>query len=65
MRKSAEPIVTPVELKRRVKREGLLLVRNHTSNLLQTATNERYREILKHALAHIDDQLAQLGSAQQ
>jgi hypothetical protein len=65
IQKSREPIVTPIELKRRAKREGLLLTRNRTSNLLQTATNERYRQILERALAHIDDQLAQLDSAQQ
>ena len=62
--KSAKPIVEPVELKRRVKLEGLRLARNRTSNLLQTATNERYRQILERTLAHIDDQLAQLDSAQ-
>ena len=63
--KSVEPTVTPAEAKRRAKREGLLLARNRTSNLLQTAANERYRQILENTLAHIDDQLAQLDSAPQ
>jgi len=64
-RKSVEPIVAPEELKQRAKREGLQLARNRTSNLLETATNERYRQILEHTLAHIDDQLAQLDSTHQ
>jgi hypothetical protein len=64
-RKSVEPILTHIELKRRAKREGLLLARNHTLNLIQTSTSERYRRILELTLAHIDDQLARLDSAQQ
>ena len=65
IRKSGEPILTPGELKRRAKREGLLLARNHASKLLESATNERYRQILQHTLAHISDQLAQLELEEQ
>jgi hypothetical protein len=64
-RKSVEPILSHAELKRRAEKEGLLLARNHTFNLIQTSTNERYRRILELTLAHIDDQLARLDSAQQ
>ena len=57
LEESAKPILTPAELKERTRREGLLLARNHTLQLLNTATNERYRKILTDTLAHIDTQL--------
>ncbi|HSY48478.1 MAG TPA: hypothetical protein VLC46_06690 [Thermoanaerobaculia bacterium] len=49
------------EIERRQKREGLELSRRRIINELESATNERRRESLRAALAHLDRELAKLG----
>ena len=50
--------LTPIELKRQAKREGLLLARAHTLNALQSTRHERYRAQLERALEHLNSELA-------
>lgn len=47
-----------VELKRR--KNSLLLDRTRISNDLKTTSNERYKQTLKAALAHLDAQIAKV-----
>ena len=49
------------EIERRQKREGLELSRRRIVNELESATNERRRESLRAALAHLDSELAKIG----
>lgn len=49
------------EIERRQKREGLELSRRRVVNELEAATNERRRESLRAALAHLDNELAKIG----
>jgi hypothetical protein len=49
------------EIERRQKREGLELSRRRVVNELETTTNERRRESLRAALAHLDRELAKIG----
>ena len=49
------------EIERRQKREGLELSRRRVVNELETTTNERRRESLRAALAHLDSELAKIG----
>jgi len=51
------------EIERRQKREGLELSRRRIVNELEAATNERRRDSLRAALAHLDNELAKLNSA--
>jgi hypothetical protein len=46
------------EIERRQKREGLELSRRRIVHELESATNERRRESLRAALAHLDGELA-------
>jgi hypothetical protein len=48
------------ERERRAKRESLLLSRTCVQHDLETAKHERYREILRAALKHLDTQLSEL-----
>jgi hypothetical protein len=48
------------EIERQQKREGLELSRRRIVNELESATNERRRESLRAALAHLDRELAKL-----
>jgi hypothetical protein len=50
------------EIERRQKREGLELSRRRIVNELESTTNERRRESLQAALAHLDGELAKLQS---
>ena len=52
--------LSPEELQRRNKREGLLMVRTRTLTSLQTACGGRYRGHLENVLADLDKQLAEL-----
>ena len=56
----ARPALTPAELERRAKREGLLLARSRTASALESAHDERYRALLERTLAHVDSELAAL-----
>jgi hypothetical protein len=49
------------EIERRQKREGLELSRRRIVHELDSATNERRRESLRAALAHLDGELAKIG----
>ncbi|PYS51881.1 MAG: hypothetical protein DMG13_17975 [Acidobacteria bacterium] len=55
--------LTPVERQLRAKRESLLLARTRTVKAMETARDERYRFQLEQALAHLDDQLGQIGQS--
>jgi len=57
---AAKPVLTPNERARIAKKEGLLLARAHTLNALESARDERYRQQLERALAHLDSQLSEL-----
>ena len=48
------------EIERRQKREGLELSRRRILHELDAATNERRRETLRAALAHLDNELAKV-----
>lgn len=52
---------TAEEIARGSARHSLELTRTRVLNDLETATHERYREILRQALAHVDAELAKLG----
>ena len=49
------------EIERRQKREGLELSRRRIVHELESATNERRRESLRAALAHLDSELSKIG----
>jgi hypothetical protein len=49
------------EIERSQKREGLELSRRRIVHELESATNERRRESLRAALAHLDNELAKIG----
>jgi hypothetical protein len=49
------------EIERRQKREGLELSRRRIVHELESTTNERRRESLRAALAHLDSELAKIG----
>ncbi|HYR82896.1 MAG TPA: hypothetical protein VE422_02340 [Terriglobia bacterium] len=55
-----KPALTPRERTLIVKKKGLLLARAHTLNALESARDERYRQQLERALAHLDSQLSEL-----
>ena len=52
-------ILTPAETVRLREREGLLLHRTRVLHDIAAARNPRYQEVLKAALAHLDERLAQ------
>ena len=52
--------LTPEELQRRNKREGILMARTRTLSSLQAACGGRYRGHLEQVLADLDRQLAEL-----
>jgi len=49
------------EIERRQKREGLELSRRRIVHELESTTNERRRESLRAALAHLDTELGNIG----
>ena len=56
----SKPKLTPEELVRRNKREGILMARTRTLTSLQMACGGRYRGHLEQVLADLDAQLAEL-----
>ena len=48
------------EIERRQKREGLELSRRRIVNEMDSTTNDRHRESLRAALAHLESELAKL-----
>jgi hypothetical protein len=60
---SSQQKLSPQELQRRNKREGLLMARTRTLTSLQGACGGRYRAHLEQVLADLDRQLAELDSS--
>jgi hypothetical protein len=54
---SLRPKLTPEELQRQAKREGLEMIRTRTLMSLQAACDSRYRAHLERVLADIEAQL--------
>ena len=50
------------EIEQKSKRDGILLVRSRTVTALESTRDERYRTLLQRTLAHLDSELAKLGS---
>ena len=61
-RKNPKPKLTRKERERSEQRAGLILARANTLTSLDSATDPRYRALLERRLAHIEAQLAELGS---
>ena len=57
-RRSGKPQLTAEETVRLREREGLQLHRTRVLNDIEVARNPRYQEVLKAALAHLDERLA-------
>jgi hypothetical protein len=55
------PSLTPEELARQHRIEGLMLSRKRVLQQLEGALNPRHRALLQAALTELDGQLAQLG----
>jgi hypothetical protein len=55
--------LTPAEMERQARRDGLQLSRTRTLNALQGTCDARYRALLERTLAHIDEELTQLDQA--
>lgn len=53
---------TPDEVERESKLHGLMLSRTRVLNDIQSALNPRYRLQLEQALAHLEREIARLGS---
>jgi hypothetical protein len=58
-----EERVSPVEMERIRRKEGLMLSRSRVVHDLEAARNPRYRTMLEEALRHLDSQLSELLSA--
>ena len=54
------PSLTPAEIAKLRRKQGLTLSRQHVLQQLDAAKSPRHREILQNALAELDRQLAQL-----
>ena len=55
-------VLSPEELQREHKRTELMLSRRHVAEQLEQSTNERYSEMLRRALADLDEQIAKLAA---
>jgi len=53
------PAVAADDIEREARRQSLLLSRTRVMHDLEHATHERYREMLRRALAHLDAKLAE------
>jgi hypothetical protein len=56
----ARPQLSPADVERETRREGLLLARARIERDLETVRDERYRTMLARALEHVDAELAGL-----
>lgn len=59
-RLAAETRLTAEEINRRARRESLELDRRRILHDIESATHERYREMLRRALAHLESKLKEL-----
>jgi hypothetical protein len=57
---SARPALTPSDIAKQQKRQGLELSRQRVMQQLETIQNPQHRELLERALADLDSKLAQL-----
>jgi hypothetical protein len=57
----ARPALTPEQLVRKRKEQGLLLARRNVLQQLEVAQNPQHRKMLQRALADLEAQLSQLG----
>jgi len=57
-RKPRRAPIPQADQKRKRKREGLLLSREHLSQQLEAATNPRHRQMLEQSIAELDRQLS-------
>ena len=55
-------VLSPQDLQREHKRTELMLSRHHVAEQLEQSTNQRYSEMLRHALADLDAQIAKLAA---
>lgn len=53
--------LTPAQLAKERKQQGLKLARSRVLQQLENARNSQHREMLQNALADLDKQIAQLG----
>ena len=53
---------TPEELQRKQKKAELKLSRSRVAQQLEASTNERYTEMLRHALVELDEQILKLSA---
>ena len=51
---------SPLEIERKSKRAGILLVRSRTVTALESTRDERYRTLLQRTLEYLDSQLSEL-----
>ena len=56
-------VLSPVDLQRERKLTDLMLSRHHVAAQLEQSSNERYSEMLRRALADLDEQIAKLQPA--
>ena len=56
----SKPALTADERERRGRRDGLVLARARMRNDLASASDERYRAMLKQAIAHLDSEIGAL-----
>jgi hypothetical protein len=61
-RDRAKAPLTPAEMERQTRREGLLLSRSRTLASLQGACDTRYRALLERTLEHVEAELKTLES---
>lgn len=54
--------LTPAEMERQTRRDGLLLSRSRTLASLQGACDARYRALLEATLAHVEAELKKLDA---
>ncbi len=60
--KDPEAAIASAELEKRRARAGLVLSRKYLINQMEAASNERYKENLRLALAEIDQKIQKLDS---
>jgi hypothetical protein len=56
-------VLSPADVLRERKRTELQMSRHHVAEQLEGSTNERYSDMLRHALADLDAQISQLPPA--
>lgn len=60
-REKLQPKLTPEQMEHKAKRDALLLDRKRVEGELSRARHPRHQQMLREALAHLDQKLAELG----